>query len=564
MNEPTKSFAPIRSFLDPRPTVLITSPEPDDEIVDACTLRIELKNEYLPAHTELFVTMTRLGDPPIADFQDFLRPDTNWRAEGPNSINSGRYDTTISLSEVPAGKYVITVRVRNPGGLEDEASVEITFGVDLMTQIGGGQARRNMNKIYGIVYSNVGSAEASDVTLEAVLDPRVDYVSSLPPGNVFGNVVSWDIHSLAAGESGNVSVTVFIPWEVPQGAILQASAEITTTDEDVDPSNNSSEDPEVVTGSYDPNDKVVYPLGFGEAGYIKEGQILRYTVYFENDSSATAEAINITVVDTLDPNLNWNSLAFGPMSHPDKCSASFDPIDGVITWECDSIMLPPNDSPPEGEGWFAFSLDPQYLAHGTEIKNRASIQFDSNPWIYAPMDSSYVINTIDEYPPSSRVAALWDTVAFLDFEVSWRGSDDSLGFGSGIRDYSIYVSDDGGSYEIWIADTSDTFATFHGEPTHTYCFYSIAEDSVGNIEDAPSPFIPDACARTPTYIRGDANGDGDINSADVVYLINYLFKHGSPPQPWEAGDVNCDQAINSADVVYLINYLFKGGPAPCS
>jgi hypothetical protein len=61
---------------------------------------------------------------------------------------------------------------------------------------------------------------------------------------------------------------------------------------------------------------------------------------------------------------------------------------------------------------------------------------------------------------------------------------------------------------------------------------------------------------------GDANGDGIINSADVVYLINYLFKGGPPPVPLEAGDANGDGIVNSADVVYLINYLFKGGPPP--
>jgi hypothetical protein len=62
--------------------------------------------------------------------------------------------------------------------------------------------------------------------------------------------------------------------------------------------------------------------------------------------------------------------------------------------------------------------------------------------------------------------------------------------------------------------------------------------------------------------RGDANGDGVINSADVVYLINYLFKGGPSPEPLCTGDMNCDGIINSADVVYLINYLFKGGPPP--
>jgi hypothetical protein len=66
-----------------------------------------------------------------------------------------------------------------------------------------------------------------------------------------------------------------------------------------------------------------------------------------------------------------------------------------------------------------------------------------------------------------------------------------------------------------------------------------------------------------TFSRGDVNADGEINSGDIVYLINYLFKKGPEPQPWESGDVNCDGLINSSDVVYLINYLFKAGPPLC-
>jgi len=62
---------------------------------------------------------------------------------------------------------------------------------------------------------------------------------------------------------------------------------------------------------------------------------------------------------------------------------------------------------------------------------------------------------------------------------------------------------------------------------------------------------------------GDANGNGETTISDVVYLINYLFNNGSPPEPIEAGDVNCDGTVTISDVVYLINYLFAGGPPPC-
>lgn len=63
-------------------------------------------------------------------------------------------------------------------------------------------------------------------------------------------------------------------------------------------------------------------------------------------------------------------------------------------------------------------------------------------------------------------------------------------------------------------------------------------------------------------IRGDANSDGVVESGDVVFMINYLFRDGASPDPLQAGDSNCDGTVGSGDVVYLINYLFRGGPPP--
>ncbi|MGB7060976.1 MAG: C25 family cysteine peptidase [Candidatus Zixiibacteriota bacterium] len=64
------------------------------------------------------------------------------------------------------------------------------------------------------------------------------------------------------------------------------------------------------------------------------------------------------------------------------------------------------------------------------------------------------------------------------------------------------------------------------------------------------------------FICGDCTGDGIIDVGDVVYLVNYLYKNGSAPDPVEAGDVNSDQTVDLGDVVHLVNYLFKGGPPP--
>jgi hypothetical protein len=71
-------------------------------------------------------------------------------------------------------------------------------------------------------------------------------------------------------------------------------------------------------------------------------------------------------------------------------------------------------------------------------------------------------------------------------------------------------------------------------------------------------------AYCPVSITGDANNTGAINSADIIHLVNYVFKSGPHPLPCTAsGDTNCSGAVTSADVIGLVNYVFKSGAAPC-
>jgi hypothetical protein len=70
-----------------------------------------------------------------------------------------------------------------------------------------------------------------------------------------------------------------------------------------------------------------------------------------------------------------------------------------------------------------------------------------------------------------------------------------------------------------------------------------------------------------SYACGDVNVSGLVDFDDVVYLLNYIFSSGTPPEPIESGDANCsggNPAIDIDDVVYLITYIFAGGPAPCA
>ena len=66
---------------------------------------------------------------------------------------------------------------------------------------------------------------------------------------------------------------------------------------------------------------------------------------------------------------------------------------------------------------------------------------------------------------------------------------------------------------------------------------------------------------TVAFERGDANGDGIINIADIVSLLSQLFQ-GVPIECAIALDVNGDGNADAADAVYLAAYIFQGGPPP--
>lgn len=77
--------------------------------------------------------------------------------------------------------------------------------------------------------------------------------------------------------------------------------------------------------------------------------------------------------------------------------------------------------------------------------------------------------------------------------------------------------------------------------------------------DTDEDDIGDAC----DYLCGDADQSESVDIDDVVFLIEYIFASGAPPQPLAAGDGDCLGGIDIDDVVYLISYIFANGNTPC-
>ncbi len=94
--------------------------------------------------------------------------------------------------------------------------------------------------------------------------------------------------------------------------------------------------------------------------------------------------------------------------------------------------------------------------------------------------------------------------------------------------------------------------------------------SPGNVIASPQteilagPTAHAALAPCPVALTGDVNINGAISPADIIYLVNHVFRAGPDPLPCTAaGDANCSGNISSADIIFLVNLVFRAGDAAC-
>jgi len=64
------------------------------------------------------------------------------------------------------------------------------------------------------------------------------------------------------------------------------------------------------------------------------------------------------------------------------------------------------------------------------------------------------------------------------------------------------------------------------------------------------------------FVRGDADGNGAIELTDSVLILSHLFLEPGGIECDDAADVNDSGDVDIADAVYGLNFLFLGGPPP--
>ncbi len=66
----------------------------------------------------------------------------------------------------------------------------------------------------------------------------------------------------------------------------------------------------------------------------------------------------------------------------------------------------------------------------------------------------------------------------------------------------------------------------------------------------------------PSFIRGDSNGDGSVDIADVVYLLSFMFSLGADLNCRDAGDSDDNEVLDLSDAIYLLSYQVLQGTPP--
>ncbi len=331
------------------------------------------------------------------------------------------YQGNYAFNYLPAGTYSIQIAYLNSGYTItcSNSSVTITAGtatsnfgvscggafdvaithISLMNGFFPGVADAILPHI-GLLNGGCTTTAVSGQVI-VVLDACIDYSTS---GWGFGNTPDVVIPTVT-GDSliWNVSdinnIGTFSYWDYAVNTMTCTSAQagdtacitvmVLPTNGDADLSNNSITQCFAIGVSYDPNNKEVLPAGTGAQGFIPADEpSLTYTINFQN--TGTAPAHNIYVLDTLDTDLDINSIEILNASHRMQV---YTLPNRVIKFMFDNIMLPDSTQDEmNSHGYVTFKIKLNNgLTPGTEMENTGYIYFDYNE----PIVTNTELNTIE-------------------------------------------------------------------------------------------------------------------------------------------------------------------------
>ena len=155
-----------------------------------------------------------------------------------------------------------------------------------------------------------------------------------------------------------------------------------------------------IVGSYDPNDKMAFPAGYGPDHLIEPGTDIEYLIRFQNVGNDTA--FHVFVRDTLSPFLDPATVEVTGYSHPYQLRIR---ENGALDFSFYHIHLTDTiRDEPGSHGYIKFRVaQTAGNASGAVIHNQAAIYFDFN----APIFTNIVFHTLGLNFVPDAIAPEW-------------------------------------------------------------------------------------------------------------------------------------------------------------
>ncbi len=453
---------------------------------------------------------------------------------GSETVYAARYDANLDSWAAPKAISTLAVRgddtpvgrVERPALAYDADGVLTAVWPHLVTLEGGFETQTLITRAY--------VPDSGWQTWEFMLKPATDSGRGEPD------------------RGGLVRASLAPPWDVPEACCEKKKEEEKPKpkpkpeppdprDDDDDDDDWGGDDEHDFDGteSHDPNEKRG-PKGYGDRHAVAAGSTMSYTIMFENKATAGPASV-VRVTDQLEAGFDLRRFRLGEFAWGDTVVdvaenrpfhlqtirlasgmdltllGTVDPRTRTATWEFRTIdpqtgqipanpllgFLPPNDDNHAGEGHVTFFITPaEDIAGGTEVKNTATIIFDTNEAIVTNETSHLVtranLDTGVGIEMAEQTRARRDGVQTFDGDfltVTWgvRDGSDALDLDAPGAGFDVYHAVGDGPYTLWKSGTKATSATLAVTRGLTYRFYSVARDGAGNIE--PAPYQPDLTVR---------------------------------------------------------------------
>jgi uncharacterized repeat protein (TIGR01451 family) len=260
-------------------------------------------------------------------------------------------------------------------------------------------ARPGFDTEYKIVYKNNGSTILSGSLQLYFQDNFMNTISTSPMfDSSTANTMTWNYANLLPYESREIDITFNLnppthpTFPLNSNDILNFSARISPSANDINPSDNSFDLQQIVVNSFDPNDKTCIEGNVISPSMV--GDYVHYRIRFENEG--TASAITVRIEDYLDTSV-FDISSFVPLSSSHDYVASI--TEGnKLEFLFENINLP--FTAPASQGYVFFKIRTlNTLGLGDFFSNQAGIYFDLN----FPIITNLETTAIDVAASSSSV-----------------------------------------------------------------------------------------------------------------------------------------------------------------